>query len=86
MKAIINDVRQNGDNALKQYTEKFDGISLSTLLVSEEEIAEAYQNVNEGRADISLEKQRQISVLFMKNSFTLHGLQQRKTERFLVKK
>ena len=48
VKAIINDVRINGDFALKQYTEKFDGITLSTTLVSEEEISEAFNSVESG--------------------------------------
>jgi histidinol dehydrogenase len=52
VKAIINDVRQNGDFALKQYTEKFDGISLSSFLVSEEEISQAYENVSEDQLKI----------------------------------
>jgi histidinol dehydrogenase len=47
VKAIIEDVRINGDYALKQYTEKFDGVSLSNFLVSEEEIAAAYKNMSE---------------------------------------
>lgn len=38
---IIYDVRKNGDSALYKYCEKFDGATLSSLLVSKEEIAEA---------------------------------------------
>ena len=38
---IIKDVRENGDAALYKYCEKFDGARLSSLIVSEEEIAEA---------------------------------------------
>jgi histidinol dehydrogenase len=45
VKAIIADVRENGDKALQSYTEKFDGVSLSSFLVSEAEIAEAYKTV-----------------------------------------
>ena len=39
---IIADVRQNGDSALYKYCEKFDGAVLSSLLVSESEIEEAF--------------------------------------------
>ncbi|MBE6616554.1 MAG: histidinol dehydrogenase [Ruminococcaceae bacterium] len=39
---IIANVRANGDRALYEYTEKFDKAKLSTLLVSREEIEEAY--------------------------------------------
>ncbi len=52
VKAIINDVRINGDYALKQYTEKFDGITLSNLLVSEEEIHAAYSEVSDNQLAI----------------------------------
>lgn len=38
---IIADVRQNGDEAVKRYCEKFDGAKLDTLRVSQEEIDEA---------------------------------------------
>lgn len=43
VRAIVEDVRQNGDAALLHYTEKFDGASLSSLLVSPEEIEAALQ-------------------------------------------
>ena len=38
---ILADVRENGDRAVLKYTEKFDGAKLSTMRVSEEELAEA---------------------------------------------
>ena len=42
---IISDVRQNGDEALLRYTEKFDGTCLESLAVSAEEIKEALASV-----------------------------------------
>ena len=42
---IIYNVRKNGDKALFEYCEKFDKAKLDTLLVSEEEIAEAVTSV-----------------------------------------
>ena len=42
---IIADVRANGDSALYKYCEKFDGARLDSLLVTEEEIAEAVASV-----------------------------------------
>ncbi|MFP4661062.1 MAG: histidinol dehydrogenase [Halanaerobiales bacterium] len=44
---ILNDVRENGDNAVKKYTAKFDGAELDSLKVSEEEIEEAYRQVDD---------------------------------------
>lgn len=38
---VLENVRQNGDAALKAYTEKFDRVKLDDLLVSKEEIEEA---------------------------------------------
>lgn len=39
--AIIKNVKENGDRALREYTLKFDGADLKELLVSSEEIEEA---------------------------------------------
>ncbi|MBR3971562.1 MAG: histidinol dehydrogenase [Ruminococcus sp.] len=44
---IIANVRQNGDKAVLTYNLKFDGADLDTLLVSEEEINEAFESVEE---------------------------------------
>ena len=42
---IIKNVRENGDKALFEYCEKFDGARLSSLLVTNEEIDEAFSSV-----------------------------------------
>lgn len=42
---IIEDVKNNGDEALKKYSKKFDGAELSCLEVSQEEIDEAFSSV-----------------------------------------
>jgi len=44
---IIDNVKKNGDKALFEYTEKFDKVKLDSLLVSEEEIEYAFNNVEE---------------------------------------
>lgn len=41
VKAVIDDVRKNGDLALANYTEKFDQVKLKNFKVSEEEITDA---------------------------------------------
>ncbi len=41
---IVNEVRENGDDAVKRYTEKFDGIKLESVLASEAEIERGYKN------------------------------------------
>lgn len=40
--AILADVKQNGDDAVRMYTEKFDGVKLDDLRVTETEIETAY--------------------------------------------
>ena len=47
VREILADVRDNGDEALLRLTERFDGAKLSSLLVSDEEIEEAYNEVSE---------------------------------------
>ncbi|MCL2357414.1 MAG: histidinol dehydrogenase [Defluviitaleaceae bacterium] len=43
---IIADVRKNGDTALRQYAEKFDGFTGADFLVSPEEIADAVKRID----------------------------------------
>lgn len=47
VKEIVESVRNNGDKALKEYTEKYDGITLDDFLVSEKEIEEALKECEE---------------------------------------
>lgn len=45
--SVINEVRANGDSALLTYTEKFDRVRLTDLLVSEKEIEAAYKELDD---------------------------------------
>ena len=47
VKAILEDVKQNGDNALKKYAKMFDNAEIDTLEVTEKEIEEAYNRVDD---------------------------------------
>ena len=49
---IIANVRANGDAALKEYAAKFDKAELNTVLVSEDEIAEAFAACDEAFIEI----------------------------------
>jgi histidinol dehydrogenase len=44
--SILEDVRSNGDSAVRRYTEKFDGCNVREMLVSEQEIINANQKVS----------------------------------------
>ncbi len=46
VRQIINEVRDRGDAALFDYTSKFDGVKLTSLEVSKDQIAGAYQEVD----------------------------------------
>ena len=47
VKDILEDVKQNGDNALKKYAKIFDNAEIENLEVTQEEIDEAYKNTDE---------------------------------------
>jgi histidinol dehydrogenase len=44
--AILTDVKLNGDNALREYTKKFDGVELDKILVLENEFVEAEKKIS----------------------------------------
>lgn len=43
---ILNEVKQNGDKALLEFTSKFDGVDLDNIEVSQNEIKQAYSLVS----------------------------------------
>ncbi|MEK3980595.1 histidinol dehydrogenase [Psychrobacillus sp. FSL K6-2836] len=51
VREVIDDVRQNGDQAIFRYTEKWDGAKLASLKVSKEEMDEAYANFDRQLVD-----------------------------------
>lgn len=67
VKSVFDEVKENGDVALKQYTQKFDGVSLSDFKVSEQEIQQAVSLVDE---DL-----KQAIVLAKKNVEKFHASQ-----------
>ncbi|WP_223592098.1 histidinol dehydrogenase [Neobacillus bataviensis] len=47
VKAVIANIRSRGDEALREYTEKFDRVLLDSFFVNEKEINEAYEQVDQ---------------------------------------
>jgi histidinol dehydrogenase len=45
--AVLNDVKANGDEAIKKYTLQFDNVEINSLLVTEQEFIEAEKNISE---------------------------------------
>jgi len=73
---IIADVRKNGDTALLKYTEKFDRAKLTSLLVTEEEIEEAFAAVEPRFVEILREAAENIRAFHEKqvrNSFIINN-------------
>lgn len=66
---IIENVRKNGDKALKLYSERFDKAKLDTIEVSDEEIEEAFSLVEEEYIEILKEAK--------KNIYSFHEKQKR---------
>lgn len=76
VRAIIDDVKTRGDEALKFYSEKFDRAKLSSLLVTQEEIDEAFSLVEPEFIRIletAAENIRQFHRAQLRNSFILNN-------------
>ena len=58
---IIEDVKENGNNALRKYTLKFDKVDLKDFLVSEEEINSAYNKCDKSILEILEESKSNIT-------------------------
>ncbi|MEH7116428.1 histidinol dehydrogenase [Neobacillus vireti] len=52
VKEIITEIRNRGDEALKEFTEKFDRVQLPSFAVTESEIEEAYAQVDQEYIEI----------------------------------
>ena len=59
--AVLNDIRRDGDDAVRRYEEKFDHVVLDQLLVSEKEMQEAEQLVSVDLKDALILAHRNIA-------------------------
>ncbi|MCX7678647.1 MAG: histidinol dehydrogenase [Spirochaetes bacterium] len=57
---IVNEVKKNGDAAVKAYTRKFDGIALDSLLVTDAEFDESFKKIDRNVFDAFLEAKKNI--------------------------
>ncbi len=71
VETIVNDVKNNGDEALKKYAEKFDGLKTDNFLVSREEIDYALNNIDKNLLNTIKNA--------YKNVYDYHKRQKRKT-------
>ncbi|MED4224438.1 histidinol dehydrogenase [Neobacillus cucumis] len=60
VKGIISEIRHRGDNALREFTEKFDRVTLASFSVTESEIEAAYAEVDQPYIEIVREAAQNI--------------------------
>ena len=80
-------MKEKGDEAVFEYTEKFDGVRLDAehLLVTEEEIAEAYEQVDDEL--IAIIRKALVNIRdYHRNRCSTAGLTVNRTEQFLDRK
>lgn len=69
---ILENVRVDKDQAIRKYTEKFDGVLIENLKVSKDEIKEAYDTLDDELLT-ALKMQHQTLKNFTKSKFQLNG-------------
>ena len=72
---IVEDVRRRGDEAVKEYTQKFDNVAIDGLRVQPEEIQDAYNAVTEEQVEALKELKKRLEAVESKRlsmlSFTI---------------
>ncbi len=74
VRTVLDDIRENGDDAVRRHTKKFDGVELSDMQISEEEIAKA--------STLVPDKLKEAIKVAKKNIEDFHAIQ-KEGERFL---
>lgn len=70
VRSVLDDVRNNGDDAVRRYEEKFDKVLLSELVASESEKEEAYGLVDESLKDAICCAHKNIETFHASQRFT----------------
>ena len=63
VRPIVEDVKSRGDEAVKEYTSKFDKVNLESFLVTREEIQEAYKQVSQEQVEALREARRRLEIV-----------------------
>jgi histidinol dehydrogenase len=63
VESIVEDVRRMGDEAVKEYTKKFDNIEIDRFRVQPEEIQEAYEAVTTGQVEALRELKKRLEAV-----------------------
>lgn len=63
VKPIVDDVRKRGDDAVREYTRRFDGVEIVEPMVQPKEIRAAYEEVTKGQVDALKELKRRLETV-----------------------
>jgi histidinol dehydrogenase len=63
VRIIVEDVKSRGDEAVQEYTAKFDKVELNEFRVSEDEIQEAYKQVTQEQVEALREARKRLEVV-----------------------
>jgi histidinol dehydrogenase len=63
IQTIVIDVAKNGDQAIKDYTERFDNVKLNNFKVTEEEIHKAYFEVSQRQIEALQEVKKKLEIV-----------------------
>lgn len=72
---ILDDVRKNGDDAVRRYEAKFDGVSLASLAVTEEELDSAVNEVSGELKSVIELAHSNIEKFHMSQRMTVHKVE-----------
>lgn len=74
VKPIVSDVAKRGDQAVTEYTEKFDKVRLESFKITQKEILKAYKLVSQNEVQALRESRRRLELVesqrLIQNSFT----------------
>jgi histidinol dehydrogenase len=63
VRPIVEDVKSRGDEAVKEYTSRFDKVDLDSFLVTKDEIQEAYKQVSQEQVEALREARKRLEIV-----------------------
>lgn len=72
---VLDDIRKRGDRAIIDYEERFDHVRLSTLTISDDEINEAWENIDRSLRDAILLAHDNIRIFHESQKFKMQKVQ-----------
>lgn len=72
VRPIVDDVKSRGDQAVKEYTSKFDKVDLESFLVTNDEVHEAYKLVSQEQVEALREARRRLELVESQRLFQMN--------------